>query len=283
MKTKTINRIINAKFDEWLNSITDEEVRDLVKENSILTGGAIASMFLKEKVNDFDFYFRNMETARSVARYYVTKNQTTGSYSVEDRGDRIFIRVHRAEEITESESDEASQFEKEVLSAANQETEEPKEPPYIVKFISNNAISLSGQVQLVVRFVGDPDKIHENYDFVHATNFWTSWDRQITTRPEALECLLTKELRYIGSKYPICSIIRTRKFVERGFSVNAGQYLKMCLQVNDLDLTNFDELREQIVGVDAAYFNQVLTALHDKDPTKVNNAYLVEILNRIFG
>jgi hypothetical protein len=37
----------------------DEQVRKLALENTIVTGGSIASMLLNEKVNDFDIYFGN--------------------------------------------------------------------------------------------------------------------------------------------------------------------------------------------------------------------------------
>lgn len=89
--------------------------------------------------------------------------------------------------------------------------------------MSTNAITLSHRLQIVNRFYGKPDEIHDNYDFVHCTNYWTSWDSELVLRPAALEALLTRELRYVGSKYPVCSLIRVRKFTARGWSINAGQ------------------------------------------------------------
>lgn len=73
MKSKTINKILCAKFDDWIASIEDEALRDRVKKNTIITGGAIASMLLNEEVNDYDVYFKDIYTAESVAMYYVDK------------------------------------------------------------------------------------------------------------------------------------------------------------------------------------------------------------------
>jgi hypothetical protein len=98
----------------------------------------------------------------------------------------------------------------------------------------------------------------------------------------ALESLLSKELRYVGSKYPICSVFRLRKFVARQWTINAGQILKMVMQIGELDLTDMRVLEDQLVGVDVAYFIQVIAALKEKDPVKVNAAYLCEILDRMF-
>ena len=93
---------------------------------------------------------------------------------------------------------------------------------------------------------------------------------------------MARELRDVGSKYPICSLIRLRKFVRRGWYVNAGQILKMVMQVSELDLKSVEVLEDQLTGVDVAYFLEVIDKLKAKDPQKVNTAYLVEILDRMF-
>jgi len=101
-------------------------------------------------------------------------------------------------------------------------------------------------------------------------------------RPKALEALLARELVYVGSKYPVCSVIRLRKFIRRGWTINAGQILKMMMQISALDLTSIAVLREQLVGVDSAYFSQVLGMLNAKDKQTVDSAYLIEIIDRMF-
>jgi hypothetical protein len=141
---------------------------------------------------------------------------------------------------------------------------------------------LSHKVQIVLRFYGSADTIHENYDYVHCTNYWTSKDDELVLRQPALESLLAKELRYVGSKYPICSVIRLRKFIKRGWTVNAGQILKMMLQISELDLKDHKVLQDQLTGVDAAYFVQLVSMVKENDPEKVNSAYLVEIIDRMF-
>ena len=126
-------------------------------------------------------------------------------------------------------------------------------------------------------------EINDLYD--EAKN-WTSWDSNLTLHADAMEALLARELRYVGSKYPLCSIIRLRKFIARGWTVNAGQILKMAYQLNELDLSDIDVLQEQLVGVDMAYFAQIVSALKEKSKEtgedKVNAAYLTTIIDRMF-
>ena len=73
MKAKTIKAVLTKKHKEFIATIQDENVRELVRKNSIITGGSIVSMLLGEKVNDFDYYFTNKETVAAVTNYYVNK------------------------------------------------------------------------------------------------------------------------------------------------------------------------------------------------------------------
>jgi len=308
MKAKTIKAVISKKIKQWTDSITDQTVRELVEKNTIVTGGAIASMLLKEDVNDFDIYFRNKETTKAVAEYYVAQHKASAIDQhlsgrpieievKEDTEGRIKVFIKSAGitsddgttsyQYFETQPDEATEnYVNEITSAlsdvddlGHQEEEKQRYRPV---FMTANAITLSDKIQLINRFYGEPDQIHENYDFVHCTNYWTSWNNELVLRPDALEALLSKDLRYIGSKYPLCSIIRLRKFIKRNWSINAGQILKICMQLSQLDLTNLDVLEDQLIGVDTAYFLQLIQQLKEKNNERVDYNYLMTIIDRIF-
>lgn len=313
MKAKTIRKIFRKLLDSWLETIEDKPTKELAAKNTIITGGSIASMLLGEPINDFDFYFRDKETTLAIAKYYVSKFKPKTAAGipcniyVHQEGERIMVVIKSAgiasEEGTETpyeyfegRPDEAAEgYVGEVMTDpgdiedAYQETEElaldakdEGKAKYRPVFMSTNAITLSHRVQIILRFYGKPDEIHANYDFVHCTNHWSSWDDELVLRPQALEALLTRELRYVGSKYPICSLIRLRKFIKRGWTVNAGQILKMVMQASELDLKDIRVMQDQLTGVDAAYFIQLMQQLKEKDPEKINTAYLVEIIDRMF-
>ena len=159
-------------------------------------------------------------------------------------------------------------------------------PKYRPVFLSSNAITLSDKIQVVTRFYGEVEEIHKNYDFAHCTCSWTSWDNEVQLPTKALECIINKELYYVGSKYPLCSIIRTRKYLERGYHINAGQYVKMAFQLNELNLYDIKTLEDQLTGVDSGYFAMMIDALqHKADETgeaKVDKSYVFELINRMF-
>lgn len=329
MKSRIIKKVLRSKIYDWLESIEDEEVRAIASKNTIVTGGAIASMLLAEPVNDYDIYFRTRAATLAVAKYYIgrfkPKNRkgivpdiylangeglsltSDADVSGDDNATRIKIVIKSAGIVSENGTEkpyeyfetlpegEGGEYVGDIMSdpgeiqdtlddtrAAIIANPVDDKPPYRPVFMSTNAITLANSIQLVIRFHGDPEAIHANYDYVHCTNYLTSWDNELVLRPAALEALLAKELRYVGSKYPVCSLFRLRKFIQRGWSVNAGQILKMAMQVSALNLTDPKVLEDQLTGVDAAYFTEVLARIKENNPERINTAYLIEIIDRMF-
>ncbi len=312
MKTNTIKLIAHNKHRSWAASITDEATRKIVEDHSILTGGAITSMLLNEPVNDYDFYLDSQEAVTAVASYYAGKfieanPDYKGRIEVESTSERVRLKITTRSgnrdaggnvKVAEQQSfnpdieDAHAKIlsEEDQLDAGEQKREadkdKPKEKPtYRPLFITENAITLSDGVQIVLRFFGDAEAIHKNYDFVHCTNYWTSKDNKVTLRPEALESIITRELKYVGSRYPVCSLIRLRKFIKRGWSVTAGQILKIIFQCQNFNLRDVSVLRDQLTGVDTAYFAMFLEALEKgqekRDGKELDTDYLCALVDKI--
>ena len=305
MKGKTIKIILNKKFNEWVESIDNNNLKKIIKTDTIITGGSIVSLLLNEKPKDFDIYFRHKDTALEVAKYYVEKFNSKHKNKIQayvlDGDDneekeniepgRIKIIIKSSGVLAENENILKEDFEDvyDVLDDADdmpaEKLEEEKEK-YRPIFLSSNAITLSNQIQIIIRFYGEPEEIHSNYDFVHCTCFWTSFDDKLVLPSEALETILSKTLIYMGSKYPVCSVIRTRKFIKRGWNINAGQYLKMLFQISKLDLSNIDVLEDQLVGVDSAFFMNLIESLKRKikndEDFVIGNEYICSIIDKIF-
>lgn len=328
MKSKTIKAILRAKTNAWLETVPEASgLREALASNIIVTGGCIVSMLTGEKVNDYDIYFRTREAALLAAQHYVGLFNASSAVRFAGNGEdakdveirvddnvetgRVRIIVKSAGIAAEGVTDDYKYFEaapdeqgEEYVSRsmrnvtnADEVTTSPAAtdddglPPYRPIFLSGNAITLANGVQLIIRFFGEPEEIHANYDFIHCTSYWTSWDGALVLPAAALEAIITKELRYVGSKYPLCSLIRIRKFTARGWTVNAGQILKMVFQLQSFDLTNIEVLEDQLTGVDAAYFSQIIDRLKAKqaeellegnEPNPIDTAYLMTIIDRLF-
>jgi hypothetical protein len=295
MQIKTIQKTIQNKINEWLESITDETLRKAVKENLLVSGGSITSMLLNIDINDYDIYIKDMDVLLKLVQYYAKpfsievldgrqkqgyldslrkqynipiENELNGAYVVAIKSlkdDQIKIYVEKSGGIK-----------------VNEDKSEDELLKYIPLFFSPNAISLSNKIQIVCRFHGDAEAIHKTFDFIHATNYFT-FENGLVTNIKALESIITKQLYYQGSFYPLTSIIRMKKFIKRNWNINAGEILKIMFQISELDLHDPEVLEDQLIGVDVAYFNLLIDILRGIEPTSLTSAYLNTIIDRVFN
>ena len=284
MNKKTIKKTLENKLIKWTDSITDKSLAKEVLNNSIVTGGCIASMLLNEQVNDYDIYIADRDVLYKLMKYYGNGHDILDGNKkdyllngIEDTKSGYKISVENLEK------DQLKYYIYEGGKTYIEKNEEVEPGSYKVAYLSPNAISLTDKIQIVVRFHGDPKEIHTNYDFVHATNYFTIKDG-LVLNDKALASLLTKTLYYTGSKYPITSIIRMKKFLKRGFNINAGEIFKMVYQSSLLDLRDPKVLEEQLIGVDIAYFFQLIEALRNiEDENKLTETYIFKIIDKIFN
>jgi hypothetical protein len=304
MKTKTIKKIIVTKLNEWLMSITDETLRKAVKENIVVSGGSIASMLQRIDVNDFDIYIQDIDVLIQLAHYYCGAKVLdgrkkdayikdrfpfifdakleqvliqNGTYDVDYYASEAFVRINnlKPDQVKLDIPSIGEKFEIEPLDAEGKKVYRPT-------FLSQNAISLSNDIQIVLRFSGTVEEIHKTFDFIHATNYFTFKDGLVLNLA-AMTSLITKDLRYQGSLYPLTSIIRMKKFINRGWNIGAGEILKIMFQISELNLKDIQVLEEQLIGVDVAYFGLLIDALRVHVNEELTSSFINDLIDKIFN
>lgn len=293
MQVKTIRKIIKVKLEDWLETIEDQKLRSKVKDNILVSGGCITSLFQGQPVNDYDVYIQDMDVLFELAQYYCGKDVLDGrkrkqyiksKYPDYDESNPFWMdsdEKYAPEDLVRLLSLKDNQIKLDIPSTGiRKDLVEGKR--YQVAFLSQNAISLSDDLQIVLRFNGNAEQIHKTFDFIHATNYFTFEDG-LVTNIEALQCILTKNLKYQGSLYPLTSIIRMKKFINRGWSMNAGEILKILFQISELDLKDIQVLEEQLIGVDVAYFATLIEILRNTNPEKLDSHYLNTIIDKVFN
>lgn len=323
---RTIKLAIKSKLDKLLATIKDNDLKEMMRRDTLVTGGSITSMLLGERVNDYDIYFKTKETAKAVAEYYVgifnaeKEKRSTAAGTPADKvlyvpnvreevrknilGEdetRVLIFMKSAgvagenqdpyqyfESLPEIATEEFSESlipvtdDLEMVEALHEEVKTPKND-YRPIFMTDNAITLSDRVQIIIRFYGSSEEIHRNFDYIHCTGVYDYRTNTLHTSEEMLMAVLSKRLIYSGSLYPIASVLRMRKFIKRGWSISAGQVLKILHQLRSIDWDNPIVLNEQLMGVDVAYMHQLIAALQNRDKgQRVDQTYLANILDTIF-
>ena len=300
MQTKSISHNIRSKMDEWIATINDTELRNDLTKNILVSGGCVASMFLNESVNDYDVYIQDRNVLLSLVKYYTKPFGSLKVFDGKFKDDLIdeyrgefsiseFLK-HNASEASALRTLRDDQIKIFIPHSSGGYKVGQKEGvelnKYIPVFFSPNAISLTDNIQIVIRFWGSPDEIHKTFDFVHPTNYFT-YAKGIVLNQNALESLLTKQLKYQGSFYPVTSIIRSKKFIKRGWNINAGELMKIMFQISKLNLDDMDVLEEQLIGVDVAYFGALIEALRDhkeRNPDfELTTDYFNTLIDRIFN
>lgn len=312
-KVKTIKQVMQAKIEDWCSSIEDEELVRVIKRDTIVTGGSITSMLLGEKINDFDIYFRTKETTRKVAEYYVQKfndERKPGQAepkvvdvtitNIKGETEEVIQIYVRSTGVVQTEAnndgyDYSGQGELEESAQAILEKDmkldfeevDGEKPPYRVVYMSQNAITLSDQIQIVLRFYGNPEEIHRSFDFSHAKCWYSYTDNHLETPVDALQHTLARNLHYSGSLYPLASLFRIKKFIQRGWKCSAGEMVKIAWQLSEIDLNDMKVLKEQLTGVDAAYLHMLFDAIQQWKETNgdedIHQNYVMEIVDRIFN
>ena len=106
---------LTAQFSVKMSAISDDSFKAQVSENCIITGGAIASCFHSEKINDFDLYAKDQASLNTLKIYILESMKadikemkaydvnSTAGYMITDnavtlKGDLQFIYLGTADQ-----------------------------------------------------------------------------------------------------------------------------------------------------------------------------------------
>lgn len=110
-----------------------------------------------------------------------------------------------------------------------------------VDYQNDNAILLKNGIHIVKKLVGNPAEVCEKFDFQHCKCSYCPSTNALTIPSVALEPMLTKELIYTGSDYPFSSLVRTKKFIKRGWNISAFGYIGIARQIQKINLDDYCE------------------------------------------
>lgn len=246
-----------------------------------LAGGAIHSIITNDVVNDYDIYFTNVKALNAYMKFlerkyddfvwdpryiYRKDGDKTGKVqsflTFEEREDLVFQGVNNVAYIENSDD----------------------------FYSSENAITFPDGYQVIFRFVGEPETIVNNFDFAHCTGY-IKLEKDIDAPvnfvlPELMKkTILGKQLVVQGTKYPLDSLVRMKKYISRGYTIDAVETMKLAFAVNKLDLNDMIVLRDQMIGIDAHYLRKMVSMIDDmiNDGDKfVCDEFILEIMRESF-
>ena len=296
---KTIKAICRNKIDDLCKYIAkdDEDLAKEFKKHCFISGGAITSLLQGEQPNDFDIYIDNIDTLYKICEFYTNQwnnnHKTKREFNIikhieEDEHKHVEIQVKSSGIVKDSDVEDQDEIPlpaKELVDDIDN-IEEVHSKKYTIKCITSNALSLSDDIQIICRFCGTPNEIFKNYDFIHTMQAYYRFTDDLILNTKSLTSIMAKRLEYNGSLFPICSLFRLRKFLQRGWTISSMEILKIAYQISKLDLDDVNILKEQLCGCDFAYMMAFCNALHnwrEENPDiEFNSVYMFELIEKVF-
>lgn len=98
-----------------------------------------------------------------------------------------------------------------------------------VNLLTENAINLSDKIQLITKFVGNPENVVEKFDWQHIKSWYCCKTEKLHLTPDVYQLVVEKELIYTGSDYPLSSLMRLKKYIKKGWNVSNTTILHIAL------------------------------------------------------
>ena len=237
MKAIQIEKLLTTVFENFLETITDEKIKETVKSNAFIAGGCIPSMLMDEWVNDYDIYFTSKVIADAVREYYyrIRTNELLKTSIKEEVVTDDYTKIVYKDEVKNS---------------------------FRPVFITKNAITLTDKIQLITKFTGDPWDVIKNFDWAHLRSYYKY--PKLHLDPDVYRLITEKDLVYTGSAYPLSSMMRMQKYTKKGWKISAVDQLKIALEMAKLDLADLEVLKEQMTGIDPTYMLNIWDKIESK-------------------
>lgn len=207
-----------------------------------LCGGALTSIFRRADINDFDLYFSKQESFEQLNSFL---SGTSSGFK------EVF------------KSDNAVTYLGDTLNSSGENSN---------PLIKNKKIQLIKKEQVFRKTVED---VLSCFDFTICQAAYL-FDKDMFVSHENFIFDLAKRELILNEKCstPLNTLIRLRKFLSRGFEMPPKQMFKLAILVNKLDLSNKEDLRQQLMGLGSQEINEFLDRL--KSDGEVNVEELLQ-------
>lgn len=205
---------------------------DLLEEsNAVIAGGAITSVFSRNRISDYDIFFRSSEDRKKITNKLISRD-----YEV------VF------------------------------------ETPVALTFRIHGLL-----FQVIFKVTGEPEQIINGFDFTVCAGAYDFKSDKFILHDDFLRDLAQRKLYYIGSAYPIASMVRVRKFLNKGFDIPGTEIIKLSLDIHNLKIETMQDLKDQLYGIDAVILSEFLEKIEGNSQfdydifMEMLNGYLEEI------
>jgi len=235
-----IERVVN----KILSSIVDPDLKKLVEEKAFLTGGCFKAIWHGEKVNDYDFYFMDRESADKF-KELITKG------------------LEKPETTPFTNQDQLKLFG--FNSPFNTSKSE-----FAITFMLEEEF----KVQFITKYVGTPEVVTGRFDFLHTQNYYVLKHSVFKVNYPVLQA---KELVFNEkATHPVHALKRLKKFLAQGWTIEDSEIIKMAEAINKLDMDTFGNWKEQTAAMYSDYQQNGIVIFNNNIATEKTKQNLIK-------
>jgi len=119
-------------------------------------------------------------------------------------------------------------------------------------------------IQLIKGFYGSPQGITDSFDWAHIRSYYDVKKKILVVPPETYRLITDKELIYTGSDYPLSSLLRIRKYMKKGWTMDIVEGIKIAIDIQKVNFKLRKELERHINGIDPMYWTEISDSLKPK-------------------
>lgn len=132
------------------------------------------------------------------------------------------------------------------------------ESPTALTFIINKSDML---YQLIIHpeITGKPEDIFKHFDYTICMGAYSFKNDSFYFHDDFFKHLAQRRLVFNpGTKFPISSLVRIKKYMERGYSISGIEIIKIALQIQQLSILTNKDLANQLGGIDVLLLDSLL-------------------------
>ena len=140
-----------------------------------------------------------------------------------------------------------------------------------LSIISGAPDTVGHRVQLIKVVTGEPDEVISKFDFtvcqaaMSVPGSISIFYFDVDFFPHLAQRRLVFNT---AAQFPVCSLYRAAKYIKRGFHFSGIDAIKLGLKIQALDISNYAELRRQLMGIDTLFLKDLTDSLAGQDTKK---------------
>lgn len=146
---------------------------------------------------------------------------------------------------------------KKIIETVNADTYKDKD------YENNITIQL---IKLDRMFIENITELINEFDFTICMGAYSFVNNEFILDENFIKHNSQRRLVYnINCKFPICALYRLKKYLKREYKVSGAEIIKLALSIHKLQIDNYHDLKEQLLGIDTFLLKELTDKLESDE------------------